>query len=94
MSDNWAWLPWVTGVVVLIVTAINAFNVTDNEIPIDSYDYAIVSLKSVVAALFLTLIWVALFWQVSSDVFLRLFAPIGVAVTAATIIMYALLDEW
>ena len=94
LSDNWAWLPWVTGVVVLIVTAINAFIVTDNEIPVDSYDYAIVSLKSVVAALFLTLLWVALFWQVSSDVFLRLFAPIGVAVTAATIIIYALLDEW
>ncbi|ODS31756.1 MAG: hypothetical protein SCARUB_03114 [Candidatus Scalindua rubra] len=80
---------------ILVLSAIIAWEVTDYEIPVDCYDYAIVSGKSIVASLLLALIWVHLFSKATIATFLTTFASIGVVVVVAarTIIVYAIIDE-
>jgi hypothetical protein len=91
LSGQWSWLPWVSRIVCLISVAWITFYITDSETPVDKADYALVSAKSVGVALALGLIWSFLFSKITGGTVT--FVLISVGIAAATVLVYAILEE-
>lgn len=90
-SDQVQWLSWSTRTISLMLVAGVSFYITDDEYPIDSADYALVSAKSVGFGLLIGLIWSFLFSQVTGGSVI--FALISVGAAAVSVLLYAIKKE-
>ncbi len=93
-SDSLSWLPLISALVICLILAVNAWVTTANGIPVDRYDYAINSAKSLVAALLLASIWILLFSHTVTQTVLTIFTLACVLTTLGTVAVYAVRDEW
>ena len=93
-SESLSWLPLISALVIFIVMAVNAWVTTGNGIPVDSYDYAINSAKSLIVSLLVASIWIVLFSQTVSQTVLTIFVLACVLTTMGTVAAYAVFDEW
>jgi len=89
-SENWTWLPWITGIIVLIFIVIKSFGFTEDQFPVDVFDYLAASIASVVLALVTGIIWGLLFKEVTSGS--GFFLVLSVVLAGGTVMVYMILD--
>jgi hypothetical protein len=90
-SEYWTWLPWVSGIAILILTITITGLLIYKEDPFDFLDYAKVSVKSVGVALLLALIWNLFFSQVTGGSAAFVLCNVGIA--AGWVLVKAVKDE-
>lgn len=90
-SEHWTWLSLASRIVLSILLFIVSWIITFDEIPLDVFEYALVSAKSVGIALVVALIWSFLFSQVTGGS--ATFVLISVGVAAGAVLTCAVIDE-
>jgi hypothetical protein len=90
-SDQVQWLSWSSRTISLMLVAGVSFYITDDEYPVDSADYVLVSAKSVGFGLLIGLIWSFLFSQVTGGSVI--FTLISVGAAAVSVLLYAIKNE-
>ncbi len=93
-SENLIWLPLVSAILICLILARAAWARCNDDLPYDSFEYALVSAKSLVVALLLAFIWITLFSLTVSTEVSSLFVLACDFTTMGTIAVYIILNEW
>ena len=93
-SESASWLPLISAILICLIVARNAWVTSDNNLPIDSYDYALISAKSLVVALVLASLWILLFSQTVAQDVSTIVVLVCTLTTMGTVAVYAVLNEW
>lgn len=86
------WFHWASALVVGIVIVVTSWTIASDAVPIDTADFAGVTIGSAITAVMIASIWAVLhIWQFDIDLLSKL-AGAAVALSAATVTVYALVE--
>jgi len=94
LTGWWGLLPWLTGVGILVAISIVAWRFASDEIVPDTFDYSVVSLKSIGVSLAMALFWIVFFSATAGRGLSILYGSLSTLVAGATLAAYVLLEEF